>query len=91
MKYLPALLQMKAAVINDVGRDRSKDVDILKWCSTTALELIGQAGKLPTITPSNPVLIYWMKVLDIHSDSSKAQSRLIVAQSKPYCMYALLS
>ncbi|KAF8594566.1 cytochrome P450 [Ceratobasidium sp. AG-I] len=42
---------LKTAMINDIGDFSSKDLDMLKWCSTTALELIGQAGKsylLPT-------------------------------------------
>ncbi|KAF8594567.1 cytochrome P450, partial [Ceratobasidium sp. AG-I] len=35
---------LKAAIINDIGDASCKDLDMLKWCSTTALELIGQAG-----------------------------------------------
>lgn len=39
-------LQMKLAITKEIGGAQSKELDMLRWCSATALELIGQAGKL---------------------------------------------
>ncbi|KAH7319570.1 cytochrome P450 [Rhizoctonia solani] len=35
---------MKAAMIKDMGGAKHKEIDVLRWCSATALELVGQAG-----------------------------------------------
>ncbi|CUA76152.1 Putative cytochrome P450 cyp-13B1 [Caenorhabditis elegans] [Rhizoctonia solani] len=35
---------MKKAIIKDLNGSQTKEIDILRWCSATALELIGQAG-----------------------------------------------
>ncbi|KAJ1305261.1 hypothetical protein OPQ81_000289 [Rhizoctonia solani] len=35
---------MKNSIIKDIGSASAKEIDILRWCSATALELIGQAG-----------------------------------------------
>ncbi|KAF8754506.1 Cytochrome P450 [Rhizoctonia solani] len=35
---------MKRSMIKDIGGVPGKEIDMLKWCSATALELIGQAG-----------------------------------------------
>ncbi|CAE6447740.1 unnamed protein product [Rhizoctonia solani] len=35
---------MKRAMIKDLGGTRTKEIDMLRWCSSTALELIGTAG-----------------------------------------------
>ncbi|CUA72807.1 hypothetical protein RSOLAG22IIIB_10308 [Rhizoctonia solani] len=35
---------MKKAMIKDLGGAQSKELDMLRWCSATALELIGTAG-----------------------------------------------
>ncbi|CAE6451389.1 unnamed protein product [Rhizoctonia solani] len=35
---------MKRAMIKDLGGARTKELDMLRWCSGTALELIGMAG-----------------------------------------------
>ncbi|CAE6382995.1 unnamed protein product [Rhizoctonia solani] len=35
---------MKRSVIKDIGNASGKEIDMLKWCGATALELIGQAG-----------------------------------------------
>ncbi|KAG8712651.1 cytochrome P450-dit2 [Ceratobasidium sp. 423] len=35
---------MKNSIIKDMGGAPGKEIDMLRWCSATALELIGQAG-----------------------------------------------
>ncbi|CCO37426.1 Cytochrome P450 94A1 [Rhizoctonia solani AG-1 IB] len=35
---------MKKSMIKDIGDTPGREIDVLKWCSATALELIGQAG-----------------------------------------------
>ncbi|CCO27929.1 hypothetical protein BN14_01919 [Rhizoctonia solani AG-1 IB] len=35
---------MKRSIIKDIGNVPEKEIDVLKWCGATALELIGQAG-----------------------------------------------
>ncbi|CAE6418632.1 unnamed protein product [Rhizoctonia solani] len=35
---------MKSSMIKDIGGAPGKEIDVLRWCSATALELIGQAG-----------------------------------------------
>ncbi|CAE6414136.1 unnamed protein product [Rhizoctonia solani] len=35
---------MKDSIIKDIGGVPGKEIDMLQWCSATALELIGQAG-----------------------------------------------
>ncbi|CEL53554.1 Cytochrome P450 94A1 OS=Vicia sativa GN=CYP94A1 PE=2 SV=2 [Rhizoctonia solani AG-1 IB] len=35
---------MKRSIIKDIGNVPGKEIDVLKWCGATALELIGQAG-----------------------------------------------
>ncbi|EUC53867.1 cytochrome P450 family protein [Rhizoctonia solani AG-3 Rhs1AP] len=35
---------MKTAMVKDLGGAKHKEIDVLRWCSATALELIGQAG-----------------------------------------------
>ncbi|CCO30009.1 hypothetical protein BN14_04033 [Rhizoctonia solani AG-1 IB] len=35
---------MKRSMIQDIGSAPGKEIDMLKWCSATALELVGQAG-----------------------------------------------
>ncbi|KAF8600122.1 cytochrome P450 [Ceratobasidium sp. AG-I] len=44
MWYQFMLLFLKEALMNELKGYGSKDLDMLKWCSATALELIGQAG-----------------------------------------------
>ncbi|KAF8714664.1 Cytochrome P450, partial [Rhizoctonia solani] len=36
--------KMKRSMIKDIGGVPGKEIDMLKWCGATALELIGQAG-----------------------------------------------
>ncbi|KDN46717.1 hypothetical protein RSAG8_04097, partial [Rhizoctonia solani AG-8 WAC10335] len=35
---------MKTAMTKDLAGTKSKEIDVLRWCSATALELVGQAG-----------------------------------------------
>ncbi|CCO30018.1 Cytochrome P450 3A9 [Rhizoctonia solani AG-1 IB] len=35
---------MRSSIIEDIGGGQRKEIDMLRWCSATALELIGQAG-----------------------------------------------
>ncbi|THH21369.1 hypothetical protein EUX98_g8403 [Antrodiella citrinella] len=44
LMHMHATLQLKTALVSQVEKDSKKDVDVARWMSRTALELIGQAG-----------------------------------------------
>ncbi|KAB5589353.1 cytochrome P450 cyp-13B1 [Ceratobasidium theobromae] len=36
--------KMKEAIANEIGEAQTKEMDVLRWCSAVALEMVGQAG-----------------------------------------------